>query len=52
VLVVRSHILSSVQLEQLGRAKRVVVDKESTTIIGGAGQKAEIQGRIQMVEWP
>jgi chaperonin GroEL len=41
--------LESVQLEQLGRAKRVVVDKESTTIIGGAGEKAKIQGRIQMI---
>jgi len=41
--------LESVQLEQLGRAKRVVVDKENTTIIGGAGQKAQIQDRIQMI---
>jgi len=41
--------LESVQLEQLGRAKRVVVDKDNTTIIGGAGNKAQIQGRIQMI---
>jgi chaperonin GroEL len=41
--------LESVELEQLGRAKRVVVDKENTTIIGGAGNKAEIQARIQMI---
>lgn len=39
--------LEDVQLNQLGRAKRVVVDKENTTIIGGAGDKARIQGRIQ-----
>jgi len=41
--------LESVQLEQLGRAKRVVVDKDNTTIIGGGGEKAAIQGRIQMI---
>ncbi len=41
--------LESIQLGQLGRAKRVVVDKDNTTIIGGAGDKAEIAGRIQMI---
>jgi chaperonin GroEL len=41
--------LKNVQLSQLGRAKRVVVDKENTTIIGGAGDKAAIAGRIQMI---
>jgi chaperonin GroEL len=41
--------LESVQLEQLGRAKRVIVDKDDTTIIGGGGEKAAIQGRIQMI---
>lgn len=41
--------LESVQLAQLGRAKRVVVDKDNTTIIGGAGDKGAIQGRIQMI---
>ena len=41
--------LESVDLAQLGRAKRVVVDKETTTIIGGAGDKTQIQGRIQMI---
>ena len=39
--------LEDVHLNQLGRAKRVVVDKENTTIIGGAGEKTRIQGRIQ-----
>ena len=38
--------LESVTLEQLGRAKRVVVDKENTTIIEGAGKTDEIKGRI------
>ena len=41
--------LEDVELKQLGRAKRVVVDKDNTTIIGGAGAKSEINGRIQMI---
>ena len=39
--------LDSVTLKDLGRAKRVVVDKDNTTIIGGAGDKHAIQGRCQ-----
>lgn len=41
--------LEDIELSQLGRAKRVVADKDNTTIIGGAGDKAAIQGRIQMI---
>lgn len=41
--------LESVQLPQLGRAERVVVDRESTTIIGGSGDKAAIEGRVRQV---
>ena len=41
--------LEDVTLTQLGHAKRVVVDKDNTTIIGGGGKKAEIEGRIQMI---
>jgi chaperonin GroEL len=37
--------LSAVTLSDLGSAKRVVIDKENTTIIGGAGNKASIDGR-------
>ncbi|HKZ04768.1 MAG TPA: chaperonin GroEL [Methylomirabilota bacterium] len=37
--------LDSVRLEDLGRAKRVVVDKDNTTIIGGLGSKTSIEGR-------
>ncbi len=37
--------LESVELEQLGRAQRVVSDRENTTIIGGAGDKRAIEGR-------
>ena len=38
--------LEAATLEQLGRARRVVVDKENTTIIGGAGQRPDIDGRV------
>jgi chaperonin GroEL len=36
-------------LEQLGRTKRAVVDKDNTTLIGGAGKRADIEGRIQQI---
>lgn len=39
--------LDSVTLKDLGRAKRVIVDKDNTTIIGGAGLKNAILGRCQ-----
>ena len=38
--------LAKVKMADLGRAKRVEVTKESTTVIGGAGQSADIQARI------
>ncbi|NOT34208.1 MAG: chaperonin GroEL [Candidatus Eisenbacteria bacterium] len=41
--------LENVRLEDLGRAKRVVVDKENTTIVEGAGKKVDIQGRITQI---
>ena len=41
--------LESLQLADLGRAKRVVIDKDNTTIIGGAGDKAQIEGRKQQI---
>ncbi|GBD04079.1 60 kDa chaperonin 1 [bacterium HR19] len=41
--------LENVQLSDLGRAKKVVVDKEHTTIIGGAGKKSEIEARINQI---
>jgi len=37
--------LANVTLEDLGRAKRVIADKDSTTIVGGAGTKSAIDGR-------
>ncbi|MGZ6017653.1 MAG: chaperonin GroEL [Phenylobacterium sp.] len=41
--------LENASLEQLGRATRVVVDKDATTIIGGGGDKAKIQARMQQI---
>jgi chaperonin GroEL len=41
--------LENVTLQDLGRAKRVVVDKDNTTIIDGAGKKADIEGRIKQI---
>ncbi len=41
--------LDDVRLTQLGRARRVVIDKDHTTIIGGAGERAAIDGRIQQI---
>jgi len=42
--------LESVRIEDLGRAKRVVIDKDSTTIIEGAGKKGAISGRIASIK--
>jgi chaperonin GroEL len=39
--------LEAVSLKDLGRAKRVVVDKDNTTIVDGAGKKADIEGRVK-----
>jgi chaperonin GroEL len=41
--------LENVTLQDLGRAKRVVVDKDNTTIIDGAGKKSDIEGRIKQI---
>lgn len=42
--------LENAQIADLGRAKRIVVDKENTTIVEGAGKKAEIQARIKQIK--
>ena len=42
--------LENVTLNMLGRAKKVVVEKENTTIVDGAGSKSEIQGRISQIK--
>ncbi|MEO0098246.1 MAG: chaperonin GroEL [candidate division WOR-3 bacterium] len=41
--------LENVQISDLGRAKKVVVDKDNTTIVEGQGSKKEIQGRIESI---
>jgi len=42
--------LENVTLAMLGRAKKVVVEKENTTIVDGAGSKTEIQGRVAQIK--
>jgi chaperonin GroEL len=42
--------LENVVLKDLGRAKRVVIDKDNTTIIDGAGKSDDIQGRIKAIK--
>jgi chaperonin GroEL len=41
--------LENVTLKDMGRAKRIVVDKDNTTIIDGAGKKSDIEGRIKQI---
>ena len=41
--------LESVTIEDLGRAKRIIVDKENTTIVEGAGERKGIQGRVSTI---
>ncbi|HLP76226.1 MAG TPA: chaperonin GroEL, partial [Candidatus Paceibacterota bacterium] len=41
--------LENVQLEDLGRAKSIVVDKENTTIVEGYGKNSDIQGRVNQI---
>ena len=42
--------LENVTLNMLGRAKKVVIEKENTTIVDGAGSKTEIQGRVSQIK--
>jgi chaperonin GroEL len=41
--------LESITLKDLGRAKRVTIDKDNTTIVEGAGKKVEIEGRVKQI---
>jgi chaperonin GroEL len=41
--------LESIQLADLGRAKKVVVDKDNTTIVEGGGKSSEIEGRVKQI---
>ena len=42
--------LENVTVNMLGRAKKVMIDKENTTIVSGACKKADIQGRIAQIK--
>jgi chaperonin GroEL len=42
--------LENVTLAMLGRAKKVMIEKENTTIVSGAGKKADIEARIQQIK--
>ena len=41
--------LDSVQLSDLGRTKRIVIEKENTTVVEGAGKPADIKGRVEQI---
>ncbi|MEN6433847.1 MAG: chaperonin GroEL [Smithella sp.] len=41
--------LENVKIEDLGRAKKITVDKDNTTIIDGAGKKADLEGRVKQI---
>jgi len=41
--------LDQLTLKEMGRAKRVTVDKDNTTIVDGAGKKADLEGRIKVI---
>ena len=42
--------LENVTLDMLGKAKKVVIEKENTTIVDGAGEKSEIEGRVNQIK--
>ncbi len=42
--------LENVELSQLGQAKRITIDKDTTTIVEGAGKTSEIKGRIEQIK--
>ena len=42
--------LENVTINMLGRAKKVMIEKENTTIVGGAGKKADIEARVAQIK--
>jgi hypothetical protein len=42
--------LDHVKLDMLGKAKKVMIDKENTTIVNGAGKKKDIEGRVAQIK--
>src|SRR6187549_2198231 len=45
----RKALLENITLEDLGKTKRVTIDKENTTIVEGAGKQSDIQGRVAQI---
>ncbi|HLE01652.1 MAG TPA: chaperonin GroEL [Bdellovibrionota bacterium] len=43
------HKLETARLEDLGSAKKVTIDKDNTTIVDGAGKKADVEGRVKTI---
>ncbi len=43
------HKLENATLEHLGRAKKITIDKDNTTIVDGAGKKAAVEGRVKTI---
>ena len=41
--------LENTQMEELGRAKKITIDKDNTTIIDGAGKRADLEGRVKQI---
>jgi chaperonin GroEL len=41
--------LENIKMEDLGRAKRITIDKENTTIVEGAGKKSELEARVKQI---
>jgi chaperonin GroEL len=41
--------LENISLDDLGKAKRIVIDKDNTTIVDGAGKKADLEGRVKQI---
>jgi chaperonin GroEL len=46
----RGYVLENTSLDMLGRAERVVIDKDNTTIVGGAGKEEDIKTRIKQIK--
>src|SRR5213083_1725975 len=42
--------LENIQLRDLGRAKKIKIDKDNTVVIEGAGKRADIQGRVSLIQ--
>jgi chaperonin GroEL len=43
------YLLEGVRLEDLGQMKKITIDKDSTTIVGGSGKKAEVESRVKTI---